>query len=316
LKDKSYRATPLGLEVARYHRWKKTEWGASSETLRGYESVLARTSLYFADLELLEFNPPIGTERLRECWDHWWGDLSPKTRAWVRSIWVDFFDWCVRERGLYGNPARALAAPKRRKPPKRLFDPSFEARVLAAQDYLADKLACDLILRRALRKMECAGVRFGDFDRHNRELTVLGKGLKTRVVPIVSEGFWRDLAQVRRELQPDPEWFLVAYRRKVGMKTYYNHHRGMKQRSMHNWWYDRLQAAGFVGERGSSSRAGLNMHRGRHTVATNILRKTGNIVAASELLGHESIETTRDAYAEFDTNDLRAVLLSLEEDAE
>jgi hypothetical protein len=36
LRDRSYRATPLGLEVARYYRWKKNEWGATAETLRDY----------------------------------------------------------------------------------------------------------------------------------------------------------------------------------------------------------------------------------------------------------------------------------------
>jgi hypothetical protein len=28
LRDRSYRATPFGLEAARYYRWKKNEWGA------------------------------------------------------------------------------------------------------------------------------------------------------------------------------------------------------------------------------------------------------------------------------------------------
>jgi integrase/recombinase XerD len=34
LRDRSCRATPLGLEIARYYRWKKNEWGATAETLR------------------------------------------------------------------------------------------------------------------------------------------------------------------------------------------------------------------------------------------------------------------------------------------
>jgi hypothetical protein len=36
LKDRSYRATPLGSAVSRYYRWKKNEWGATPETLRDY----------------------------------------------------------------------------------------------------------------------------------------------------------------------------------------------------------------------------------------------------------------------------------------
>lgn len=33
LKDRAYRATPLGLEIARYYRWKKNEWGATADTM-------------------------------------------------------------------------------------------------------------------------------------------------------------------------------------------------------------------------------------------------------------------------------------------
>jgi hypothetical protein len=80
LKDKSYRSTPLGLEVARYVRWFRSEWGATSESVRDYESILARLALFCSDLELSDMAPPVGTERLRECWDFHWGDAKPRTR--------------------------------------------------------------------------------------------------------------------------------------------------------------------------------------------------------------------------------------------
>jgi hypothetical protein len=56
LRDRSYRATPLGLEVARYYRWKKNEWGATADTLRDYEAILAKLALDHAELELLASN--------------------------------------------------------------------------------------------------------------------------------------------------------------------------------------------------------------------------------------------------------------------
>jgi hypothetical protein len=52
LRDRSYRSTPLGLEVARYYRWKKNEWGATAETLRDYEAILAKLALDHADLDV------------------------------------------------------------------------------------------------------------------------------------------------------------------------------------------------------------------------------------------------------------------------
>jgi site-specific recombinase XerD len=98
LRDRSYRATSLGLEVAHYYRWKKNEWGATADTLRDYEAILAKLALDHADLELSDFEPPVGTERLREFIDNRWGDRTPRTRAKVISVLRDFFAWAVRER--------------------------------------------------------------------------------------------------------------------------------------------------------------------------------------------------------------------------
>lgn len=53
---------PARLEVAKYVRWKRNEWGASPETIRDYEATLARLAIVFADLDLLDFAPPVGRE--------------------------------------------------------------------------------------------------------------------------------------------------------------------------------------------------------------------------------------------------------------
>lgn len=315
LKDKTYRATPLGLEAARYIRWKRSEWGATAETIRDYESVLARTCLFFSDLELRDFETPVGTERLRECWDHFWGDKAGRTRAKVRSVWVDFFDWACREaRGgdgepaIRGNPARALASPKRRGVKREPFGQGMVDRVIAAQAYLADRLGVILVLRYALRRAELADVRFRDFDFERRQLTVTGKGGKVRVLPIIEAAFWRDFGAVELELGGHDvvrDLFLICPRRRVGMQTFYQHHHGFVPRSVHRWWYDRLEEAGITDE---ANRRGFGMHRGRHTVATEILRGSGNLVAAQKALGHADSSTTEGAYAAFDTNDLASVL--------
>jgi site-specific recombinase XerC len=297
-------------EVDRYIRWKRNEWGATPDTLRDYESVLAKLALYHADLELADFVPPVGTERLRACWDHYWGERAARTRAKVRSVWVDFFDWAVRERGLAGNPARALAAPKKREVKREPYSTAFVQRVITSQRYLADRLGVMLILTYALRRAELANVRFGDFDFERRRLSVIGKGGKTRYVPIVDEHFWRDLGAVELEAQAKPEHFLVCHRKHFWHGTRYYHAKGYAPRSLHTWWYDRLEEAGIVSE---ADRTGCGMHRGRHTVATDILRATGNIVAAQKMLGHASIETTIRSYAQFDDSDLARVLRDMRE---
>lgn len=312
-KDKSYRATPLGLEVARYVRWKRNEWGAASGTIRDYEAILAKTASYFADLDLPDFEPPVGQERLRECWDHFWGDRTARTRSKVRSVWVDFFDWACRERGLHGNPARVLAAPKRRDVKRDVFSESFVRKVISSQTYLADRLGCILILEYGLRRAELGGVRFQDFDFERRRLAVTGKGSKVRYVPVVEDAFWRDLGALTLEIQAQPEHHLLYSRKgsnQAGPASR-DHTRLVASQTVHRWWYRCLHQAGYVGSDRDKDFRGFNMHRGRHTVATDVLRKTGNIVAAQKLLGHSDIQTTARAYAHFDDSDLARVLESI-----
>jgi site-specific recombinase XerC len=141
LQDRSYRATPLGLEVARYYRWKKNEWGATADTLRDYEAILAKLALDHADLELSDFEPPIGTERLRELIDNRWGDRTPRTRAKVISVLRDFFSWAVRERGLTANPATPIFRPRKREVARGTFTPKYAAKVIASQPRQRDRVA-------------------------------------------------------------------------------------------------------------------------------------------------------------------------------
>lgn len=332
LRDESYRSTPLGLEVARYIRWKRNEWGATPETIRDYEPILARLALFHAHLELADFAPPVGVERLRECWDHHWGDLAPATRKKVLSVWRDFFDWAIREgRAQYGNPARAMASPKQRGVKREPFGGNLVDKVIGSQVYIADRLGCELILKYALRRAELAGVRFNDFDFERKRLIVTGKGGKVRRVPIIDEHFWRDLGALQLEIGALPEHSLLykVDRRKVRcdasdaeetiragkhlihyrIRDTRDHTTGIVPRSVHTWWYRCLKQAGVV----EDELKGFNMHRGRHTVASDILRHSGNIVAAQQMLGHSDVKTTVDSYAQFDDADLESVLRSVDE---
>ena len=65
MKDKTYRTSRLGLEVAHFIRYLKNEYGATPETLRDYEAILAKLALDHAELELAAFEPPEGTALLR-----------------------------------------------------------------------------------------------------------------------------------------------------------------------------------------------------------------------------------------------------------
>ncbi len=141
LRDRSYERTPLGLEVARYRRWKKNEWSATEETLRDYEAVLAKLALDHADLAVSDFAPPIGTERLREFIDARWGDRTARTRPKVISILRDFFAFCERERRIVGNPASPIFRPRKREVARGTFTAGDVAKVISAQARQRDRVA-------------------------------------------------------------------------------------------------------------------------------------------------------------------------------
>jgi integrase len=65
-----------------------------------------------------------------------------------------------------------------------------------------------------------------------------------------------------------------------------------------------LEAAGIVTP---GVRAGLNMHRARHTFATD-LRRIAGIEAASQALGHSDLNTTPSIYGHQDASDLERAM--------
>jgi integrase len=70
--------------------------------------------------------------------------------------------------------------------------------------------------------------------------------------------------------------------------------------TVHRWWYRMLEQAGLVG------RAGLNMHRARHTFAME-LRRVAGVEAASQALGHSDLSTTLGIYGQ-DQRDLERAM--------
>ena len=70
-------------------------------------------------------------------------------------------------------------------------------------------------------------------------------------------------------------------------------------------WYRQLAAAGVVT---AGTTSGERMHKARHTAGQRVLDPTGNLKAVQKLLGHSSIATTGDIYADWDIEQLTATL--------
>lgn len=331
VKDKSYRATAVGLEVAQYLRYFRNQRGATDSSLRDYESCLAKLALDHADLGLADFEPPVGTQRIEEFLYHHWEDRDPRTFAKNRSILVSFFDWAVRKQKLYGNPARAVDSPRKQAKRAKLLAPSLRSKIVDAQGYAADRLGCRLIVYYGLRRAELGRLQLRHFDFERARIKVHGKGRKEREVPLdrQDEALWADIARWQLDTLAGPSTY-VLYRRDVrrmrvspeeatetldvpgrGTVGYADvtrvyHDRELSGNSIHRWWYRCLERASVV-DPGETSGAG--MHSGRHTAITELLRSGKIDLKMAQLLaGHSDIRTTANIYDHRDIEDLADAL--------
>jgi Phage integrase, N-terminal SAM-like domain len=149
MKNKGYRAFPLGQEAGAYLRQNRGR--LLPNTYKTYESCLDKLARHFADKELRDFEPPMGTEWLEEFIDDFWGDQASRTRAKNISIIKGFFEWAVLRGKLHGDPARPIRPPKKRGVERTTFSVDQEQAIFA-QNERRDRVALHLLLKVGIRK--------------------------------------------------------------------------------------------------------------------------------------------------------------------
>lgn len=304
VKDKSYRATPMGGEAGHYLRWKRHQ--LTPDSYRDYEACLDKLARFFPDLEIGDFEPPLGTERLEEFLEFQWGHRAPRTYGKNLSVLKNFFLFATMKGKLHGNPAAPMVAPKRRGVHREIFSRDQENAIIDSQPRLRDKLACRILFHTGIRKGALLKIQFKHFDFAAKRVTIFTKGQKVRRIPIVDPLIWHELEQHILERAPKPDDYLLfperrGYRGMVLEIRDAHPERPMTTTTGHRWWYRCLENAGLT-EHGVTR--GHKMHKARHTSGQRMLDRTGNLKAVQSLLGHESIQTTGDIYTDWGIDQL------------
>ena len=299
VRDKGYQLYPLGIEAAAYLRAKRKRLTKGS--YRKYEAALDKLARWFPDLELKDFEPPVGTERLEEFLDATWGGAAPRTYNSNLSVVKDFFRWLVVRGELTGDPALAIERAKARDPHRETFSTDQFRAIVASQDDLRDRLVLRLLLTYGLRKGSIRSVRFKHFDHVRKTLTVFGKGGTVRILPVPDPAFWHDLERLILDAEAKPSHYLMPGRRGNRHGSRLLPDTPISNHALHDWWYRCLARAGVVAE---GTTKGERMHKARHTAGQNLLDATGNLKAVQKLLGHKSVITTADVYVDWDLDRL------------
>lgn len=192
-----------------------------------------------------------------------------------------FFEYLRRERIVEANPASDISAPKGKKRLPDTLDVDQMARLLdiKGDDPLTrrDRAILELLYSSGLRLAELVSLDVNQVDTADATVRVIGKGSKTRIVPVGRHALaaldaWR---RVRAELADAEEAALFVSRNGTRLSP-----RSVQQR-VHYW----------------ARRQGIDVrvhpHLFRHSFATHVLESSRDLRGVQELLGHADIGTTQ-----------------------
>ncbi|MBR7070420.1 MAG: tyrosine recombinase XerC [Oxalobacter sp.] len=232
--------------------------------------------------------------------------LNPRSISRKLSAWRGFYHWLLEQSITAVNPVESIHAPKKSKPlPKaltvddavRLVTASSPKEQTAEKEHpasiLCDQAMFELLYSSGLRVSELTGLdihavntqdyrSIGWLNLDEKEITVTGKGSKTRAVPIgeAAVAALEKWLAVRKNLlkadsPADSQYALFLNTRG----------RRMSPRMVQL----RLKA--------HAEQLGLPMHVHphmlRHSFASHILQSSGDLRAVQEMLGHASIGSTQ-----------------------
>ena len=209
------------------------------------------------------------------------GGLAPRSVQRRLSAVRSFFGYLVREGVAASNPAVDIRAPKAAKRLPGTLDVDQIAQLLQApgDDALAvrDRAIMELFYSSGLRLAELVGLALTDIDLADRTVRVLGKGAKTRIVPVGRKACEaiRAWLKERAALAGIDETALFVGRNGARLKP-----RAIQ-----------LRIAQWARRAGLPAR--VYPHLFRHSFATHLLESSKDLRGVQELLGHADISTTQ-----------------------
>ncbi len=207
--------------------------------------------------------------------------LSSSSIARMLCAARTFFRYLMREKQSQINPFDGVAAPKsvRKLPQILTAEQAIKLVEIPGDDTLAirDRAILELFYTSGIRLQELIGLNLTDVNLQEGIMRVLGKGSKTRIVPIGSHA----IQALKNWLTERGNWAPVQE------SAFFVTRRGKRPTSRAIQL--RIQARAV--QQGMPS--GVHPHMLRHSFATHVLESSGDIRAVQEFLGHSNISTTQ-----------------------
>ena len=215
--------------------------------------------------------------------------LDPRTVNLHLSALSTFCSYLVRQNKLSSNPVKEIVRPKEKKRLPSFFSPEalklyFDTTV--ADDYpsVRNRMIVTLLYDTGLRRAEAASLRLGDIDISRRTISVIGKGNKQRMIPVVDSLVEKigDYLLLREDFLKG----LDGKRQKAADSFFLTDAGGPAYPEFIN----RTVKAELSKAKGLSGKK--TPHTLRHSFATSLLNNGADLNSIKEALGHSSLAAT------------------------
>jgi integrase/recombinase XerC len=253
--------------------------GLSANTIKSYQRDLIKFSRFSEAANLDSFD--MFTEEICSSWiaDLFQQNVSARSIQRHISSAKGFFEYAQKNTLINSSPFELINSPK---------SPNYLPNVLSPEDVeqllnfkpkniqeTRDMAIVELIYSSGLRVSEAANVDLNDFEESGNFLRVLGKGSKTRLVPVG-----------RFAQSAIDKW--IKERKKISTidgALFVNLRGGrISTRSIQ----ERIKTLALM-----QGLPPVNPHMLRHSFATHLLESSGDLRSIQELLGHSSLSTTQ-----------------------
>jgi len=253
--------------------------GLSKNTINSYQRDLNKFSKFLKASGVNDFENL--TEEICSAWiaDLFQHNVSARSIQRHISSAKGFFNYLKRNDLVTNSPFELINSPKSPSHLPNVLSPEEVSQLLNFKPKNAqekrDLAIIELIYSSGLRVSETVNTNLGDFEDNKNFLRVLGKGSKTRLVPVG-----------RYAKNAIDDWMIERDKLSTKDDSLFVNLRGNRitTRSVQ----ERLKNIAIM-----QGLPPVNPHMLRHSFATHLLESSGDLRSIQELLGHSSLSTTQ-----------------------
>lgn len=281
----------LAPAITDFLEYLEIERSVSQKTIQNYDHYLKRFLEYAGDISVLEIN--LGLIRKYRLYLGRWSD--PKNKRPLKRVTQNYFIIALRSllRYLSKQSIKSLSAEQielgaTEASPIKVLDEQSLQKLLNAPDTsskigLRDKALLETLFSTGLRVSELASLDKNSIHLDRQEFSVIGKGLKERVVFLSDNAiYWLDIYLKNRKDSFKP--LFIRYQGKVDTTP------GGEAMRLTSRSVERIVEK-YTKKTGLSVKA--TPHTLRHSFATDLLINGADLRSVQEMLGHANISTTQ-----------------------